>query len=168
MVLVFHGEKSELNLSEFAMLKNLKSLTLQKHKIDDNFANILNGFEDLKTIQFSVCEIKNRNVINAPNLDRTIIEHCEFSSLAQFMPTRIFHVSDCRSKLDLRTLQQSDNIESLYLQNCKKIEGFEHVQDFKNLRELNIDGSQVDNEKVLEEIKNKMPVSHREENLPIR
>ena len=44
----------------------------------------------------------------------------------------------------------------------------EHVGDFKNLKELNIDGSQVDNEKVLEEIKNNITVSHRKESFPIR
>ena len=40
----------------------------------------------------------------------------------------------------------------------------EHVGDFKNLKELNIDGSQVDNEKVLEEIKNKITWNKRGSN----
>lgn len=168
MVVVFLGEKIELNLSELAMLKKLKSLTLQKHEIDDSFVNTLNAFSHLKSIQFSVCDFENSNMINISNLDRTIIEHCEFSGLQKIMPTRIFHVSDCRKQLDLKTLASSDKVESLYLQNCKLINGFEHVQDFKNLRELNIDGSQVDDEKVLEEIKNKMTVSHQKNSLPIR
>ena len=55
----------------------------------------------------------------------------------------------------------------MYLQNSK-VKGFRSITDCGRLRSLNLDGSSVDDNKILEEIKSEIPVSQKEEYLPIR
>ena len=164
----FSGEKIITNLSELAMLRNLKSLSLQRYKIDDRFIEVLNSFKQLKSLHFSVCEIKTKSSLCNSELERTTLYCCNFYGLEQFEPSKIFHISNYNRKLNLETLKPSDRLQLLYLQNCKQIKGLANIYNFKNIRELNLDGSKVDNEKVLNELAKKISVSHKESSMPIR
>ncbi|MCI8308770.1 MAG: hypothetical protein HFJ45_00830 [Clostridia bacterium] len=150
------------------MLKNLKSLSLQRYKLDDRFMEVLNSFHQLKSLHFSVCEINTKSSLCNSKLERISLDTCNFYGLEQFEPPKIFHVSNYNRKLNLETLKPSDRLELLYLQNCKQIKGIERINDFRNIRELNLDGSKVDKKDMLNELSKRISISHKEVSFPIR
>ena len=164
----FHGEEITVNLSELEKLKNLKSLTLQNYKLDARFIELLNHFHALNSIYFSMCEFESDQQLRNLGLDRIILDNCSFKSLEQFEPSRIFQVSNFDRKLELEALKKSDRLELLNLQNCKLIKGLEHIEEFRNIKELNLDGSHIDSPSVLGKLKSRMIISHEDNSLPIR
>ena len=55
----------------------------------------------------------------------------------------------------------------MYLQSCR-VRGFSTIDECVNLRELNLDGSKVDDNKKVDELRRIISVSQQSEYLPIR
>lgn len=162
----FSGKEKNINLSEISQLKNLKNITLQYFKIDDSIAQILNSLENLSSIQFASCEFDITQPFLNHSLRSLSFESCDINDYEQIFATESFRVVG-DSKFSLKRLKGKENILRMYLQQCK-IKGFEAVRDCTNLQALNLDGSTIDDEKVLSELRGKIPVSKKEEYLPTR
>ena len=67
---------------------------------------------------------------------------------------------------DLSEVNNKFNIKQLYINNANII-NFKTINDFNNLEFLNIDGSKVDKENVLDTISKTIEISHKSNCLPI-
>jgi len=163
----FRGETLNIDLEQLKDLPYLENLYLQGFTIDDDVIEIINELKDIKKIHFNQCSIKNNKKLIMQNLRHLILEFCEdtyynfFDSLECLsIQTKIYET------FDLSEINNKFNIKRLYINNANII-NFEIIKEFNNLEVLNIDGSKVDKEDVLDTISKTIVVSHKSKYLLI-
>lgn len=162
----FSGAEKNIDLSEIQALNNLRNISLQYFRIDDSIAQILNSLENLSSIQLASCEIDITKPFLNPAVKSISLEDCEVSDYSQIFGTESFRVIG-DSQFRLKYLSGKENILRMYLQQCK-VKDFRTIQECTNLETLNLDGSTVDDEKTLKALEGRIPVSRKEDYLPIR
>jgi len=163
----FRGETLNIDLEQLKDLPYLENLYLQGFTIDDDVIEKINELKDIKKIHFNQCSIKNNKKLIMQNLRHLILEFCEdtyynfFDSLECLsIQTKIYET------FDLSEINNKFNIKRLYINNANII-NFEIIKEFNNLEVLNIDGSKVDKEDVLDTISKTIVVSHKSKYLLI-
>ena len=155
------------NDDDFECLKFVKSLTLSMFLIDDKIIERINNMKNLKSITFSECTFNTSKKIKS-NLSTVIIVNPIaldiniFYSVLNVTCLEFVDVVD----LDVSDLTRFENIEWLYLYNCK-LRNFESVKNFKNLKKIYLDGSNVTIESLDELIKRDILVEYSDKYLPV-
>lgn len=162
----FLGKKLNIDLSEITFLQNLESLTLQNFEITNDIVTLLNQLPKLTHLQFSTCQLKNRNLLVPPSLESLYFENTDVRTLKFFTLPQILQITGAKY-LTLRDFTDTSEIEFLYLQNCR-VQGISNIHKLKKLKELNLDGSLVDNKKTLMELPEDVEISYSANGLPIR
>lgn len=157
----FSNKPKNIDLSEIQYFPNIQLLTLQKFELSDIDLRILSELESLITLQIVSCKILSKNLYKFPLLQNIIISTSEFSDFPKIFLPKLVTINGINRAINLSLLHGIERIEKLRLTNIKKISRFDMVSKMHNLKELNIDGSHVDNKKVLEELNKKIPVSHK-------
>ena len=159
------GREKNIDLSFLEMMPNLKRISLQYFKIDNNIVNILNSLEKLTVLELNFCECYFNNKLENKNLLNLFLNCCRINNYLKISLTKNFTIIG-ENKLNLQFLENKLNTENLYLNNCK-IEKFDYIEYFSNLKKLNLDGSIVDQKKELKKLNKKVNISFLDKYLPV-
>lgn len=163
----FRGKTLNIDLEQLKDLAYLENLYLQGFTIDDDVIEIINELKELKKIYFSQCNIKNNKKLVMQNLKHLILEFCEDIYYNFFDSPEFLSIQTKIDKtFDLSKINNKTNIKRLYINNANII-NFETINEFNKLEFLNIDGSKVDKEDVLDTINKTIEISHKSKYLPI-
>lgn len=160
------GETRNISLEEMRLFRNLKRVSLQYFEIDDKVVEILNSLRELESLELSSCKFCTGIQIRNEVLRNLYLNCCEIKDYSSLYATEVFSVVGS-DNFRLDRLQGKENIEKMYLQNSN-IKGFKAIDECSALKNLNLDGSRVDDNHKLDDLKRKIPVSHLDEYLPTR
>lgn len=162
----FSGKEKDIKLNGIEQFVNLKRLSLQYFLIDDEIIRILNSLKSLQELQLVSCEFKGKEALKISTLNRLLLYCCKIDKYESiYSPKMLRIIGD--SNIKINRINGKHNIEQMYL-NESKIKGFYSIKDYTNLKVLNLDGSSVDDSKILEKIKERIEVSCKEKYLPIK
>lgn len=164
----FSNKPKNIDLSEIERLVNLRFLTLQNFQLSDAQLDILCRFGKLKILQISFCDFVSERLHQYTHLDHLIINNPRFDRFPKIIFPKAITINNVNRPIDISDLQGLENVEILRLNNIKKISNFKYVSQMSNLKELNIDGSFVDDKNTIERLEQKIVVSHNSESLMIR
>ena len=162
----FSGEEKNISLQELTLFPNIKRMSLQYFTIDDSIAEILSGLSNLESLQLASCKLYLKSKIRNLNLKNLELNSCNVRDYSTIYAPNVLAIIGSDS-IRLDKITGKENIERMYLQNSK-VKGFRSITDCGRLRSLNLDGSSVDDNKILEEIKSEIKKKQKEEYLPIR
>ena len=162
----FAGKDKNIDLSDLKLLSNIKSIYLQYFLIDDYAITILNSLNKLENITFASCKFINKNTLEPSILNKLSIEYCDILDYATIVSVETFRILDS-SKVRLEKISKKEKIVNLLLQNCD-VRNFETVEECNRLKFLNLDGTKVDNKKVLKRLEGKIEISQKDKYLPIK
>ena len=158
-----NGKESDINLSELYLFKNLRTLTLINFSINKDFIKIINELKFLWAIQFSGCDIEDAVPINQ-SVSQLIFDYCKNFKCELINNNKIIKIIG--SEIDLRQLNKIDNTKELYLQDCK-IKNTEEILKYNRLELLNLDGSNVENDNILDKLDKRIRVYFKDEYHPV-
>lgn len=185
--------KLNIDLTEIAKLKNLKSVSLKFFEITDEIIQAINQLECLETIEFSMCIFKNKKVLQK-NIKSVIIFNCQdfnidmlnqnttleelhlvhsgivdIVDISKFKTLKYLKIAHC-SAISIPSIGTLEYLERLYL-NHIEIPYDINISKMLNLKFVSLSGSNVPNKEMyIEKLhdQNKMLIVEFEENdLPI-
>lgn len=163
----YSGVLKGINLNELENLPNLESLTLQHFQISDQEIKALENLRSLKDLFFSECSFNAKEFYEFPNLSSIEFDICNYYYFPKIKLPKIVYINYAENGLNLKDFYNFENIEDLTMLNVKKITGFNFISQMRNLKNLNIDGSKVDDKNALKELADRIPVSHNATSNPI-
>ncbi len=156
------GTETDIDLDELVMIKNLKTLTLIKFTIKEENITKINNIKLLNTVQFTNCKFESINPLKQ-EIDNIVIDNCDNVKLKIINNNKLIKIIG--SSIDMKQINQSSNIQYLYLQNCE-IRNIIELLKYDNLKFLSVDGSITDNQDFLNIISQKINVSYEKEYHP--
>jgi len=182
-------KKLNINLTEIAKLKNLKSLSIKFFEITDEIVQAINQLEYLDTIEFSMCIFKNKQALQK-NIKEVIIFNCQDFSIdmlsqntiieeLQLVHSGIVDISDISNFKNLKYLKISHcsaiSIPNIAILECLERLYLNHIEipydidisKMANLKFISLNGSKVTNkEKYIQNLydQNKELIIEFEEN----
>ena len=145
------NSKNIYTFSDFNNLRYLEEITLNKFNIDDECINKINSLKGLKTIIFNNCLWNNTTKIKL-DIQSVIITNSKFPDMLLENYKEILKATLIGIKeLDLNYISDMIDIEELCIYNSN-IKNANKLLDFTKLKTLKLDGSKLDNEKILDVI----------------
>ena len=161
------GEKIGTDISEISRLKKLKSLDLKGFEIDEKIVEIINSFPELLGLKLYGCSSKDSININAQALKTLILDNCKSINLNETKLPECLIMINC-GIVDISKFLNSSQLKDLQIKSSE-IMHTDSLREMKALKILNVDGSTLDNEEILKELKNrKVLVSYEYEYHPIK
>lgn len=162
----FNDEETDCNISDLIELKSLTSCTLCDFDIDNDAIENINKIEKLDFIHFDFCNVITENIELNSNIEDACFNMCDGLTFKKMQNAKLITIEligneEEMSEIDISELVKADKLKELSIHNytIKNIDKI--IEIAPELESLNIDGSVVDKEK-LENIKNKIEVSHKE------
>lgn len=162
----FSGEEKNVSLEELRLFPNLKRISIQYFIVDNSVAETLNSLRNLEYLQFSSCKLDSDIQIKSGALRNISLNCCEIKNYRGLYAPEIFQIIG-EENLRLDKISGKEHIQKMYFQSCR-VRGFSTIDECVNLRELNLDGSKVDDNKKVDELRRIISVSQQSEYLPIR
>lgn len=162
----FSGEEKNISLEELSLFPSLKRISIQYFTVDNSVAETLNSLRELEYLQLSSCKLDSDIQIKSGALRNISLNCCEIKNYRGLYAPEIFQIiGEANFRLD--KIAGKEHVQKMYLHNCR-VRGFSTIDECINLRELNLDGSKVDDNKKVDELRRRIPVSQQSEYLPIR
>ena len=98
------GREKNIDLSFLALMPNLKRISLQYFKIDNNIVNILNSLEKLTVLELNFCECYFNNKLENKNLLNLSLNCCRINNYLKISLTKNFTIIG-ENKLNLQFLE---------------------------------------------------------------
>ncbi len=185
--------KLNIDLTEIAKLKNLKSISLKFFEITDRVVEAINQLEFIETIEFSMCIFKNKSILSNKLKSITIYNCQDFNisminSNISLEKLQIIH----SGMIDITNLKTFQNLKFLKIAHCNvisipNIDVLEHLEQLylnhieipydidiskmHSLELISLSGSKVPNKekyiKKLYEQNRKITIEFEENDLPI-
>lgn len=162
----FSGEIRGIKLEDLALLPNLKTLTLQYFILDDHIIDLLNSISRLATLHLASCDYRSNKELNNESMKTLILQSCKVA-LDKINAPENFYAVGSDKPLDISKLKGKEDVRRLFIQKSN-VRGISTITECDKLEVLNLDGSIVDNEAVLDSIKPKVKVSKKDKYTPIR
>lgn len=160
------GDKKNISLQELRLFPNLKRISLQYFTIDNSVIEILNMLKELETLQLSSCKIISDIVFQNQTLKSLCLNCCDINNYNSLYAPEVLEIIGI-DNFRLDKILGKEYIKKLYMQSTR-VKGFSTIDKCINLKSLNLDGSKVDDNKKIEELKKRISVSQLDEYLPIR
>lgn len=147
---------------DYKVLKYINSIALNGFIIDDQIIKNLNYLKDLSSIIFNHCIFENNTLIES-NIESLWITYSNVKNLKLFQNfERIKKMTFIEvGEIDIKEIINIKNIEELAICNSF-IKNSIMINDFKNLKELKLDGSLVDEKNFLELLNKDIKLSYKE------
>lgn len=145
---------------DFEQFKEVESCTLNRFEINDDIITKLEQMKNLKTIIFSHCVFSNEKKLKT-NIESLMIiygKNVKFEKIDCLKTIKRLMITKFEN-LDVDELSKFENLEELSLFECE-IKNFSKIKKFKNLQSLKLDGSQIDQKEVIDEISSKIKVQY--------
>lgn len=161
------GEKLETDISEISKLKRLKNLDLKGFELSSDIASIISSCKELEGLRLYSCGSRDMVAMDLSKLKIFMLDNCKTVNLTDIkLPERVFVING--GVVDLSKFINSSKIKNLEIKSSE-IMYSELLKEMGNLKSLNVDGSTLDNEEVLDYLRNKnISVSYEYEYNPIK
>lgn len=120
----FNGKNTESNISEVLEFPNLKTCTINGFDVTEDDVRDLNKCKNLKSIQFSNCNLININ-ISLRNLETLIIDNCKGN---------LENIFNKLEELKFLHIVSNEVFDTIYIENCKQLKKI-YIQD-TNIKKL--------------------------------
>lgn len=162
--------KLNIDLTEIAKLKNLKSVSLKFFEITDEIVQAINQLESLEIIEFSMCIFKNKEVLQK-NIKAVIIFNCQdfnisilnqntileelhivhsgivdIADISNFKSLKYLKIAHC-STISVPSIDTLEYLERLYL-NHIEIPYDINISKMPNLKFISLSGSNIPNKEL--------------------
>lgn len=160
----YSNEILNTDLGELEKIKNLENLKLNEFEINNEIIKSLYKCKKLKNLYLNLCTVSGEN-IKMNNLNKIFFDHCIIENWNKIeLPNEIYILTGADINLD--KFINAENIKTLSIRGAN-ILNIKKILEFKNLEILNLDGSTIDDENILDMIKNKVKISKEDSCLPI-
>lgn len=142
--------------------KEIETCTLNQFEINDEIIKKLNEMKTLKMLIFNHCVFQNEKKLegNIENLIITYSPKIKFENIKS--PEKIKNLMLTKiENIDINELKIFKNLEEISIFECG-IKNFTAIDNFKYLKELKLDGSQIDNKEKLQELQNRINFQYNE------
>lgn len=160
----FSGKEKFINLNGIKEFINLKRLSLQYFLINDEIIQILNSLESLQELQLVSCELKGKETLKIDTLNSLLLSCCKIDKYESIYSPKVLRIIG-DSNIKINKINGKQNTEQMYL-NESKVKGLLSIKDYINLKVLNLDGSNIDDQRILKQMKEKIQISYKEKYLP--
>lgn len=160
-----NGTDRDYNMTDLNNFPNLEIITLSGFKLDKNDIIVLNLLPKIKFLHFDFCDFEFNEIHFNSNLEHIVINHCNNLSIKLFdfnnAKTLKFINSKAEKKIiNIEDFKLNNNLKELSINNYKVSNIEKVLQVAPNLIKLNLDGSEILDEKNLDFLKIK--VSHEQ------
>lgn len=130
------GSYLDIDIKEFAVLKNIKSLSLKYFQIDDEAIETFNKLEYLTNLEFLMCDFKTSEQIKQQQKS-CIIYCCENFKIdiLENQKELEYLALDSSGMVEIEKIKKHQNLKILKISNCNVI-NFTNVKDMINLERL--------------------------------
>lgn len=153
------GDKIVYDVQELKILENLNTITLTNILINDEVIDVINSFIHLKLLILNECnfistksinvEIVNLIIVGGKNSDLSI-----FQNLSKIKSLKILY----NDEFDINNVLKMNNLEEFYLGNST-VKNITNITKLKNLKILNLDGSKLDDNYIIDKLDKNIEVS---------
>lgn len=153
------GDKIVYDVQELKILENLNTITLTNILINDEVIDVINSFIHLKSLILNECnfistksinvEIVNLIIVGGKNSDLSI-----FQNLSKIKSLKILY----NDEFDINNVLKMNNLEEFYLGNST-VKNITNITKLKNLKILNLDGSKLDDNYIIDKLDKNIEVS---------
>lgn len=153
------GDKIVYDVQELKILENLNTITLTNILINDEVIDVINSFIHLKSLILNECnfistksinvEIVNLIIVGGKNSDLSI-----FQNLSKIKSLKILY----NDEFDINNVLKMNNLEEFYLCNST-VKNITNITKLKNLKILNLDGSKLDDNYIIDKLDKNIEVS---------
>ena len=158
----YKKEILDCSVKDLKLFKNLKDCSIFCMNIKDADIQILNSMKTLKCVYFDFCNFEIINSRFAENIETLIINlNKNFNIKSLENSTNLKTLKFLKSKVDLNNIENVKNIEKLEIYNSDVI-NIEGLLKMPKLKLINFSGSKVENEEMLDEVKNEIEIIHKE------
>lgn len=146
---------------DFNKFKEIESCTLNRFEINDDIIDKLNEMKNLKTIVFCHCIFKSERklVSNVENLMIIYCKNVQYSNFLNASKVRNLMFTNVEN-IDVKDIKVFENIEELSIFECE-IKNFSAIDDLKKLKDLKLDGSKIDDEEKIQELKGRLNIQYK-------
>ena len=161
------GEKINTNISELVRLKKLKMLDLKGFELTQEVLDVINSLQELQELKLCECNSKEPLNINIEKLKTIVLDNCSSIDLSQIqLPENLLMIS-C-GIVDVSKLTNTKRLRDLGIKSSEVV-NTSALTEIDNLKSVNFNGSTLDNENVLKDLKKgNVEVSYMYEDHPIQ
>lgn len=158
------GEEISLDLGELKKLSNLEILSISQMDLDNKLIEFLNELPKLKSLMLTKCNIKEHTLVGFGNVNSLIINGCQLGDYVQIALPEDTTIAE--EEIDLENVSGQRRLKRLVLKGCD-IPSLKPLLKFESLEKISIEGTSVKDNSI-DELKDKVEISEREEANPIR
>ncbi len=147
----FSGRKRKINLLELKKFPYLRRIELSDFVIDDSIVEMLNSYTMMESLQLSSCNISSKTLLNSVSLKRLKLDYCNVCDYSKINGVENLHIVGDKNFM-LGKISGKEKIKILTVQDSI-INGFQTISSCTKLETLRLEGTIVDNEQALNEIK---------------
>lgn len=159
-----NGERNSINMQELRKLPNLEMLTLQQIELDNNLIGIINSIPKLKSLMIARCDVKPHTNINIGNINSLTINGCSLGNDSLIYACE--NMTFIEEEFSLDSLMRKEKLRRLVLSGCK-IDTLKPLLTSDLLESVSLGRTTV-SDKSIEDLKNRVDVSEKDDDYPIR
>lgn len=146
----FKGQKQEC---DFSNLEELECCTLNEFEISDEIIKELNKMKKIKMLVFNHCTFNNSQKIKI-EIEKLVITYSKNFKIDYIENVNKLNnlIFTCLGRVDISEFSRMKNLEKLSIYECSII-NFSYIKNLENIKELNLDGSNIDNEEIINSLK---------------
>ena len=160
------GDVINTDLSELVRLKKLKTLDLKGFELTEEVLRVIQSFPELVSLKLYSCHSKVAIQLDIETLKLLVLDHCQSINLNEtHLPETVLIIDG--GVVDVSKFQYSQKLKELGI-NDSEIVHSTSLQDIHSLKRLNVDGSTLDDENIIDVLRSKkVAVSYELEYQPL-
>jgi len=164
----FGGLETSSKVEDILEYKNLKKCSFFRFMIEEKDIGFINQVPNLNFIYFDFCYFALERLVFNVNIEEIVFNLCENLKIKHLSNIRvkrmkILHLKESNIVLDLSEIENAENLEELSIHNCR-VKGIEKIlEKAPRIKKINLDGSIIDNQSYLMELKKVINVTNEKE-----
>jgi len=161
------GKVIPINISELVKLKKLKGLDLKGFELNQDVLGVIQSFPELTSLHLYSCQSKEPISLHVKKLKSLVLDHCQSLNFVEIQfPERVLIVDG--GVVDASKLQHHQQLKILGIKNSEIIHAA-YLKKIPSLKSLNVDGSVLDEDNVVNQLRaKKIAVSNEFEYHPLK
>lgn len=161
------GEVINTDLSELVKLRKLQSLDLKGFELSEEVLRVIHGLPELVALSLYDCQAKESVAINIERLKSLILDHCQNMNFSEIhLPETLLIVDG--GVVDVSKFQHHQHLKDLGIKSSEIIHA-NSLEEITSLKNLNVDGSTLDDDNIVNKLRaKKVVVSNEFEYHPLK
>ena len=161
-----NGTESDIRIAELKHFPNLELISISQFVLDNTSLDVLKQISSLRSISFNQCEIKEDSETVFDKTTSLTYKNCRISDYSTIgLAENTTFIGE--PKIKLGALKNKEKVKKLSLQECS-LDSLEELFGYEKLELLQLLGTELEDTKGKEELKNKICVIENDKTRPIR